>query len=85
MAFDGITLSCMTTELNNILKDGRVEKVFYLTPKTTTAEAASDCLNVMAESGAKIRALIITAKEKICREGHACKKSHKLCRRNSCR
>ena len=79
----GKTVSALYPALR-ALGDGRVEKVFYLTPKTTTAEAAKDCLNLMADSGAIIRAVILTAKEKICREGHICKKSHKLCRRNAC-
>ena len=65
------------------LGDERVEKVFYLTPKTTTAEAASDCIALMTESGARIRAVILTAKEKICTEGHLCRRSRKLCKRSS--
>ena len=64
--------------------DGRIEKVFYLTPKSTTREAAKDCLELMASKGALIRAVMITAKEKACAEAHACKKSHKNCRRNAC-
>ena len=79
----GKTVSALYPALR-ALGDRRVEKVFYLTPKTTTAEAASDCLQLMAESGAKIRAVILTAKEKICAEGYICKKSHRLCRRNAC-
>ena len=66
------------------LGDGRVEKVFYLTPKTTTAEAAKDCIELMNRSGAIIRAVILTAKEKICTEGRLCQKSKKLCRKSSC-
>ena len=79
----GKTVSALYPALR-ALGDGRVEKVFYLTPKTTTAEAARDCLELMAESGAKIRAVILTAKEKICAEGNLCKKSHRLCRRSAC-
>ena len=78
----GKTVSALYPALR-ALGDERVEKVFYLTPKTTTAEAAKDCLELMASSGAKIRAVILTAKEKICAENHICKKSHKLCIRNS--
>ena len=79
----GKTVSALYPALR-ALGDERVEKVFYLTPKTTTAEAAKDCLELMAASGAKIRAVILTAKEKVCAENHICKKSHKLCRRNAC-
>ena len=63
--------------------DGRIEKVFYLTPKSTTREAAKDCLELMASKGALIRAVMITAKEKACAENHACKRSHKMCIRNT--
>ena len=65
------------------LGDGRVEKVFYLTPKTTTAEAAKDCLELMAEKGGIIRSVILTAKDKICPEGHICRKGARLCPRAS--
>ena len=79
----GKTVSALYPALR-AMGDERVEKVFYLTPKTTTAEAARDCLELMADKGAKIRGVIITAKEKICTEGHICKKSHSLCKRNAC-
>ena len=65
------------------LGDERVDKVFYLTPKTTTAEAAKECLELMGESGAIIRSLILTAKERICPEHLICKRSQKLCRRSA--
>ena len=79
----GKTVSAIYPALR-ALGDERVEKVFYLTPKTTTAEAARDCLDLMAESGAIIRAVILTAKERICPEANVCRKSHKLCPRISC-
>ena len=79
----GKTVSALYPALR-ALGDERVEKVFYLTPKTTTAEAARDCLNLMADEGAVIRAVILTAKEKICAERHLCKKSRKLCARSAC-
>ena len=79
----GKTVSALYPALR-ALGDERVEKVFYLTPKTTTKEAAKDCLNLMAESGAIIRAIILTAKEKACAERHLCKKSRKMCVRSSC-
>ena len=62
------------------LGDGRVEKVFYLTPKTTTAEAAADCLELMSEKGAKIRALRLTAKDRCCTEGRICKTAKGACK-----
>ncbi len=78
----GKTVSALYPALR-ALGDGRVEKVFYLTPKTTTREAACDCLKLMAESGADLRAVVITAKDKICPMGNLCRKSSKLCRRSS--
>ena len=79
----GKTVSALYPALR-ALGDERVEKVFYLTPKTTTAEAARDCLDLMAESGAIIRGIILTAKERICNVNFVCKKSHKLCPRIAC-
>ena len=62
------------------LGDERVEKVFYLTPKTTTAEAAADCLELMEKNGAKIRAICLIAKDRCCTEGRICKTSRVACK-----
>ena len=62
------------------LGDERVSKAFYLTPKTTTAEAAEDCLMLMESRGARIRALRLTAKDKCCTEGRICKTSRTACK-----
>ncbi len=62
------------------LGEGRVEKVFYFTPKTTTAQSASDCIRMMCDNGALIRAVTITAKEKSCVMGLLCRKSRKACK-----
>lgn len=78
----GKTVSALYPAIR-VLGDGRVDKVFYLTPKSTTAEAAADCLNIMAEKGAVIRSVILTAKEKICPMGHICRKAKRLCPRSS--
>ena len=78
----GKTVSAIYPALR-ALGDGRVEKVFYLTPKTTTAEAAKDCLQLLADKGGIIRAVILTAKEKACVENGLCRKSRKLCPRSS--
>ena len=61
------------------LGDGRCEKVFYLTPKTTTADAARECLDKFAKNGAKIRGVILIAKDRICMRGGLCKENKKLC------
>ena len=44
--------------------DGLRDKTFYLTPKETTTNAAIECLELMAERGAVIRGIKLTAKEK---------------------
>lgn len=79
----GKTVSALYPALR-ALGDGRVEKVFYLTPKTTTAEAAKECLELMAEGGGIIRAVILTAKEKACTHKSICRKSRRLCDRSAC-
>ncbi len=75
----GKTVSVLYPALR-ALGDGRCDKVFYLTPKTTTAEAAKDCLDTFSSSGAKSRAIILTAKEKACDENMLCK-AREGCRR----
>ena len=61
------------------LGDGKCDKVFYLTPKSTTAEAARDCLELFSERGAVIKAIILTSKEKCCPMGMICRESIKAC------
>ncbi len=68
----GKTVSVLYPALK-ALGDGRCEKVFYLTPKHTTAEAARDCLDLFAERGALPRAIILSSKERSCTEGMLCK------------
>ena len=38
-------------------------EVFYLTPKTTTAAAAGECVRMLTGAGASLRAVHLTAKE----------------------
>ena len=59
---------------------GLCERVFYLTPKTTTARAAADTLSRFAEAGAKLRAVVLVAKERICTEKMACRDPMTPCR-----
>ena len=61
------------------LGDGRVSKVFYLTPKTTTATAAKECIELLSEGGAQIRAMILTAKERSCKNGLRCREMQGGC------
>ena len=66
------------------LGDEKCDKVFYLTPKGTTAKAARDCLELFSERGAKIKAIILTSKEKSCPVRLACRESSALCEMAKC-
>ena len=59
--------------------EGLRDKTFYLTPKETTANAAIDCLTLMAERGLILRGIKLTAKEKCCRNGLVCRDSRDNC------
>ena len=54
------------------LGSGYAEKLFYLTPKTTSAKAAVDACRLLREGGADLRALHLLAKERLC-EGRRAK------------
>lgn len=59
-----------------------VTKVFYLTPKTTTAEAARECLLLFSSRGTSLRCVILSAKERLCREGNLCRTDRDACPRS---
>jgi DNA excision repair protein ERCC-2 len=48
------------------LGEGKVERIFYLTARTTGRGVAENCLATLRRAGARIQALTLTAKEKIC-------------------
>lgn len=60
--------------------NGKCEKIFYLTPKSTTAEAVKDCLALMGESGVSVRGVVLTSKEKACVNSLLCKRSRDGCK-----
>ena len=60
----------------------KCDKVFYFTPKTTTAIAAKECLTLLSESGARMKAVIIAAKERLCKNRVICRRGHALCERS---
>ena len=62
------------------LGEGLCERVFYLTPKTTTARAAAEALARFAAAGAKLRAVVLTSKERICTEKMTCRDPMAPCR-----
>ena len=63
---------------------GRCDKIFYLTPKTTTARAAAECISKLTEHGALIKAIIIPSKERACENKRVCKQSRELCENSIC-
>ena len=66
------------------LGDEKCDKVFYLTPKGTTAEAAKDCIELFCENGAKIKAIILSSKEKSCPCKMVCRESSAACEMAKC-
>ena len=65
------------------LGDERFAKIFYFTPKTTTAEAARDCIAIMTTHGLRIRAINLSSKERCCISGHLCREAKRLCPNSS--
>lgn len=61
----GKTISVLFPAVKSI-GEGLASKVFYLTAKTITREAALNAVDIMAAKGLRIKSLVITAKEKIC-------------------
>lgn len=61
----GKTVSAIYPSLR-ALGGGYVEKIFYLTAKTVTGNAAADCIVRMAASAPSLRGIFIMAKERSC-------------------
>ena len=59
--------------------EGKCSKVFYLTPKTTTAMAARECIELLCQSGAEIKATVLSAKERVCKNGLRCRDGRDGC------
>lgn len=56
---------------------GLLQRIYYLTARTTTRAAAEDALKLMASKGLNLHAVTITAKDKICfQEETRCEKEH---------
>ena len=64
---------------------GKCDKIFYLTPKTTTANAAKDCIELLKDTGADLRGIVIPAKARACIGGGVCKTSRDLCKNSPCK
>ena len=61
----GKTLSTLFPSVK-ALGSGMAEKLFYLTAKTITRQAAVDAFALMKEKGLELRTVTLTAKDKIC-------------------
>ena len=79
----GKTVSALYPALRALGKE-KCDKIFYFTPKTTTAEAVKDCLERMADCGASVRGVILSAKERTCASGMLCKDDRALCKNCKC-
>ena len=74
----GKTVSTLYPALRAMGK-GKCDKVFYLTPKTTIAYSARDCLMDMQAKGAILRAVILSAKERLCPHKLVCREESEKC------
>ena len=79
----GKTISAIYPALKAMGK-GRAEKIFYLTPKGTTAEAARDTIDLICSGGTSLKAIILSRKDRMCINGGICKSSRFLCRFSKC-
>lgn len=75
----GKTVSVLYPALK-LIGEGKHDKVFYLTPKSTTAKMAKECIELLAKEGAVIRALVLASKESSCTERMVCRRKVSLCR-----
>lgn len=64
----GKTISTVYPALKSLIYHDN-EKIFYLTSKTINRQAASDALNILKNQGLKVRAIALTAQDKICPYG----------------
>ena len=62
------------------LGDGLTERVFYLTPTGTASLVAVSALERFTKAGAKLRAVLLTAKERICARKAVCRELGSTCR-----
>lgn len=48
------------------LREGKTDRIFYLTPKSTGKQIGEESVHLMRSTGAMLRSLTLTSKEKIC-------------------
>ena len=74
----GKTVSALYPALRAMAAGG-CDKIFYFTPKRTTAKAAEDCLLDLSRVGAEVRSVTLIAKERLCERGCACRAGRDAC------
>ena len=57
---------CVTFPAVKAIGEGRTDKIFYLTGKTVTGQAAVEAFDAMASKGLKIKTVVIAGREKVC-------------------
>lgn len=62
----GKTISTLFPSVKALGMD-ETSKIFYLTAKTTTREIVSNTIKILRENGAKLRSVVLTAKDKCCK------------------
>lgn len=61
----GKTLSVLFPSIKAV-GQGKADRIFYLTAKTVTRQAAEDAIALMRGNGLRFKSVVLTAKEKIC-------------------
>lgn len=61
----GKTISVLYPSIK-ALREGEIQRIFYLTAKTITRQAPLEALSILKKDGLDVKALVLTAKEKIC-------------------
>lgn len=61
----GKTMSCIFPSIKS-MDGGKLDKIFYLTARSTTKDQANSALKILKEKGLSIKSVVITAKEKAC-------------------
>ncbi len=74
----GKTMSVLYPALR-ALGEGQLEKIFYLTPKSTVARAAAQAVVRLTAQGARIRAVRLYAKEALCPYDTVCREDSSAC------
>lgn len=64
----GKTMSTLFPSIK-IIGEGRAKKIFYLTAKTITRQAPLKSMKLLIGKGLKMKAIVITAKDKVCLNG----------------